>query len=98
MNLNLLENEKAVIKWYKGVQTIFKHLQVSNNWSKQETWDKLEIELTKSVGDGEFIPDDLDWVRGILLYDKTPTTEEALRVSKRYLNSTPLIDSLEKLF
>ncbi len=98
MNQNLLENTEAVIKWYTGIQTIFKHVQESNKWSKQEAWDKLEIELINAVGEGEFIPDDLEWVRGLLLHDKAPTTEEAIRVSKRYPDSTPLIDSLAKLF
>ena len=98
MKQNLLENEEAVIKWYVGIQTIFKHLQEVNNWSKQEAWDKLEIELIKSVGEGELIPDDLEWVKGLLLYGKITTTEEAIRVSQRYRNSTPLIDSLAKLF
>ena len=98
MNQNLLENEESVIKWYVGIQTIFKHLQEVNNWSKQEAWDKLEIELIKSVGEGELIPDDLDWVKGLLLHGKITTTEEAIRVSQRYRNSTPLIDSLAKLF
>ena len=98
MNQNLLENEEAVTKWYVGIQTIFKHLQEVNNWSKQEAWDKLELELIKSVGEGELIPDDLDWVKGLLLHGKITTTEEAIRVSQRYRNSTPLIDSLAKLF
>ena len=98
MNQNLLENEEAVIKWYVGIQTIFKHLQEVNNWSKQEAWDKLEIELINSVGEGELIPDDLEWVKGLLLHGKITTTEEAIRVSQRYRNSTPLIDSLENLF
>ena len=98
MNQNLLENEEAVTKWYVGIQTIFKHLQEVNNWSKQEAWDKLEIELINSVGEGELIPDDLEWVKGLLLHGKITTTEEAIRVSQRYRNSTPLIDSLAKLF
>ena len=37
MKQNLLENEEAVIKWYVGIQTIFKHLREVNNWSKQES-------------------------------------------------------------
>ena len=98
MNQNLLENEEAVIKWYVGIQTIFKHLQEVNNWSKEEAWDKLELELIKSVGERELIPDDLDWVKGLLLHGKITTTEEAIRVSQRYRDSTPLLDSLAKLF
>ena len=98
MKQNLLENEEAVIKWYVGIQTIFKHLQEVNSWSKQEAWDKLEIELIKSVGEGELIPDDLEWVKGLLLHGKITTTEEAIRVSQRYRDSTPLLDSLAKLF
>ena len=98
MKQNLLEHEEAVIKWYVGIQTIFKHLQEVNNWSKKEAWDKLEIELIKAVGEGELITDDLEWVKGLLLHGKITTTEEALRVSQRYRNSTPLIDSLAKLF
>ena len=98
MKQNLLETEEAVSKWYVGIQTIFKHLQEVNNWSKQEAWDKLEIELIKAVGEGELIRDDLEWVKGLLVHGKITTTEEALRVSQRYRNSTPLIDSLAKLF
>ena len=98
MNQNLPEITEAVIKWYSGIHTIFKHVQESNNWSKQEAWNKLEIELINAVGEGELIPDDLEWVRGLLLHGRTPTTEEAIRVSKRYPDSTPLIDSLAKLF
>ena len=98
MKQNLLENEEAVTKWYLGIQTIFKHLQQVNNWSKQEAWDKLEIELIKAVGEGELISDDLEWVRGLLLDGKIVNTEEAIRVSQRYRDSTPLIDSLGKLF
>ena len=92
-----IENKEQVRKWYLGIQTIFEHIQVRNNWSKQEAWNKLKIELINSVEEGNFVPDDLEWVRGLLLYGKTPTTEEALRVSRRYTDSTPLIDSLSKL-
>ena len=98
MNQNLIENTEQVTKWYAGIQTIFEHIQKTNNWSKQQAWDKLKIELVNAVGEGELIPDDLDWVKDLLLYGKKPTTEEALRVSKRYPDSTPLIDSLAKFF
>ena len=98
MNQNLIENIEDVKKWYLGIQTIFEHIQLCNNWSKEEAWDKLRIELINSVGEGELIPDDLEWVKGILLHGKKINIEEALRVSKRYPNSTPLIDSLSRLF
>ena len=91
-----VENTEQVRKWYLGVQTIFEHIQVCNNWSKQEAWDQLKIELINAVEEGDFIPDDLEWVRGLLLCGKEPTTEEAIRVSRRYPDSTPLIDSLAK--
>ena len=91
-----VENTEQVRKWYLGVQTIFEHIQVCNNWSKQEAWDQLKIELINAVEEGDFVPDDLEWVRGLLLYGKEPTTEEAVRVSRRYTDSTPLIDSLAK--
>ena len=98
MNKNLIENREDVKKWYLGIQTIFEHIQLSNNWSKEEAWDKLKIELIQSVGERDIIPDDLEWIKGILLDGKKINIEEALRVSKRYPNSTPLIDSLAKLF
>ena len=47
MDQNLLENKEAVIKWYEGIQTIFKYLQVSNNWSKQEAWDLSLIHISE---------------------------------------------------
>jgi len=98
MNQNLIENIEDVKKWYLGIQTIFEHIQLRNNWSKEEAWEKLRIELIKSVGEGDLIPDDLEWVKGLLLYGEKINIEEALRVSKRYPNSTPLIDSLSRLF
>ena len=98
MNQNSIENIQDVKKWYLGIQTIFEHIQLCNNWSKEEAWEKLRIELIKSVGEGDLIPDDLEWVKGLLLHGEKINIEEALRVSKRYPNSTPLIDSLSRLF
>ena len=93
-----VDNTEQVKKWYLGIQTIFEHIQICNNWGKQEAWDKLETELIDSIEEGDFVPDDLEWVRGLLLHGREPTKEEALRVSLRYPDSTPLIDSLAKFF
>ena len=98
MNQNLIENIEDVKKWYLGIQTIFDHIQLCNNWSKEEAWDKLRIELINSVGEGELIPDDLEWVKGLLIDGNEINIEEALRVSKRYPDSTPLLDALSRLF
>ena len=98
MNQNLIENREDVKKWYLGIQTIFEHIQLCNNWSKEEAWDKLKIELINSVGEGELIPDDLEWVKGLLIDGNEINIEEALRVSKRYPDSTPLLDALSRLF
>jgi len=98
MNLlsNDFDNPEKVRKWYLGVHAIFKHIRETNNWSKEYAWDKLKTELINSVGSRNFVPDDLDWVKDILLNDKQPSTEECLRVSQRYPNQTPLLDSLKK--
>ena len=98
MNQNLIENIEDVKKWYLGIQTIFEHIQLCNNWNKEEAWDKLRIELINSVGEGELIPDDLEWVKGLLIDGNEINIEEALRVSKRYPDSTPLLDALSRLF
>ena len=89
-------NPQKIRQWFLGIHVIFKHIQKKNNWSKQEAWDKLKIELINEVGYENFIPDDLDWVKGILLEDIFPTTEECSRVAQRYPNTTPLLDSLKK--
>ena len=98
MNQNLIENIEDVKKWYLGIQTIFEHIQLCNNWSKEEAWDKVRIELINSVGEGELIPDDLEWVKGLLMDGNEINIEEALRVSTRYPDSTPLLDALSRLF
>ena len=90
-------NNQKVIKWYEGIQTIFQNIQKRNKWSQQEAWSKLEIELRKSVSPEMFVPDDLEWVKDIILKQKIPTTDEAIRVSQRYTDSTPLLDALSKL-
>ena len=91
------KNKEQVKKWYKGIQAIFEHIQVTNKWTKEEAWDKLQVDLINSVEERDFVPDDLEWVRDLLVCGKKPTTEEALRVSQRYPDTTPLIDSLKKL-
>ena len=98
MNQNLIENIEDVKKWYLGIQTIFEHIQLCNNWSKEEAWDKLRIELINSVGERNLIIDDLEWVKGLLIDGNEINIEEALRVSKRYPDSTPLLDALSRLF
>ncbi len=90
-------NPQKVRKWYVGIHSIFKYIQKKHNCNKKEAWDKLEIELINEVGYENFIPDDLDWVKDLLLYDKFPSTEECLRVAQRYPNKTPLLDALYKL-
>lgn len=89
-------NPEKVRKWYLGIKAIFKHIQQINNCSKQEAWDKLKIELLNAEGNNNYVPDDLDWVKGILLDDIKPSTEECLRVAQRYVNRTPLLDALKK--
>ena len=90
-------NKKKVRDWYLGIKKIFNHIQEKNNWSKKVTWDRLEIELRKSVEKESFVSDDLEWVKNILFYDKKPSIDEVMRVSQRYTDRTPLIDSLKKL-
>ena len=89
-------NPQKVRKWYLGIIAIFEHILKKNNWSKKKAWDKLKIELINGVGSKNFVPDDLDWVHGILVEDKKPTTQECLRVAQRYPNETPLLDALKK--
>ena len=90
-------NPQKIRQWYLGIHAIFKHIQKQNNWSKNEAWDKLKIELVNQVGYENFIPDDLDWVKNILLENRFPTTQECLRVAQRYSDKTPLLDALKKL-
>ena len=90
-------NHKKVSEWYLGIHAIFNYVQEKNNWNKYQAWDKLKIILLNTVGPKNFVSDDLDWVKRILLDDKKPSMEECLRVAKRYSNSTPLLDSLKKL-
>ena len=90
-------NHKNVREWYLGIHRIFKHIQETKNWNKYEAWNKLKIELINTVGPKNYVRDDLDWVKSILLDDIKPTTEECLRVAKRYPNTTPLLDSLKNL-
>ena len=43
MNKKLLQNTEAVTKWYLGIQTFFKNIQVCNNWSRTEAWDRFKM-------------------------------------------------------
>ena len=92
-----MDNTEKVEKWLQGIHDIFLHIQQKNNWSKKEAWDKLKVQLINEVDERDFNLDDLSWVESILLYDKNPSTLEVVRVSQRYLNSTPLLNSLNSL-
>jgi len=76
-------NPRKIKEWYLKIHEVFNHIMIKNNWSKTEAWHKLKIELINTVGSKNFVPDDLDWIKGILLNDKEPTTEECLRVAKK---------------
>ena len=43
-------NPAKVSKWYIGIHAIFKHIQKINNWSKQEAWDELKLNLYMKQG------------------------------------------------
>ena len=92
------DNDEQVRKWYQGIQSIFKHMQQQNNYDKKRAWDKLKIELLKSVAREDFVQDDLEWVEDLLLHEIIPTTEEACKFEKKYPNQTPIIDALAKIF
>ena len=96
MALEDFNNPQKIREWYLKIHFIFEHIQRKNNWNKKEAWEKLKIELINAVGHENFIPDDLDWVKSILLFDRYPTIEECLRVALRYPNKMPLLDSLKK--
>ena len=89
-------NPQKIREWYLGIRLIFNHIKKTHNWNKHEAWDKLKIELINSVGHENLIPDDLDWVKSLLVDGIYPTTEECLRVAQRYPDKTPLLDSLKK--
>ena len=92
------DNVEQVRKWYLGIQSTFKQIQKQNNYDKKQAWDKLKIELLKSVAKEDFVQNDPEWVEDLLFHEIIPTTEEACRFEKKYPNQTPLIDALAKIF
>ena len=93
---NDFNNPEKVREWYLGIRFIFEHIRKNNNWTQKEAWDNLKIKLINALGSKNLVPDDLDWVKGILLHGKEPKTDECLRVAQRYPNKTPLLDALKK--
>ena len=79
------DNVEQVRKWYLGIQSTFKQIQQQNNYDKKQAWDKLKIELLKSVAKEDFVQNDLEWVEDLLLHEIIPTTEEACRFEKNIL-------------
>ena len=96
--MNKIEKiEKKMNEWQTGIRTLYKDVQTIHNWTDEQVWNELENELKRITPEGEFGEDDLAWTREILTSKRDITLWEAIRLSIRFKNSTPLLDAFGNL-
>ena len=86
--------EVNMIEWQNGVRVLYKDLQSHHNWSDDQVWAKVEDELKRICTKGEYGQDDLAWTRELLTSERDVKLWEAIRLSIRFTNKTPLLDAL----
>ena len=91
------EIELKMNEWQDGVRILYKDIQEINKWTDDQVWFALETELKKVFSEGDFGEDDLVWTREILTSIRDIQFWEAVRLSQRFNNKTPLLDALQKL-
>ena len=84
-------------EWQRGVRVLYKDLQKFHNWTDEEVWSQVERELKRICVNGEFGEDDLSWTKEILTSKRDVKLWEAIRLSCRFRNQTPLLDALQNL-
>ena len=89
--------EKRMDEWQSGIRVLYKDIQTIFNWTDEQVWKELENELNRICPEGQFGEDDLAWTREILTLKRDITLWEAVRLTIRFRNSTPLLDALGNL-
>ena len=91
------EIEFKMNEWQDGVRILYKDLQAFHNWSDDKVWNEVESELKRICTVGQFGEDDLAWTREILTSRRDVNLWEAVRLSVRFKNQTPLLDAFDNL-
>tara|TARA_X000000368_G_scaffold153669_1_gene121114 strand:- start:356 stop:670 length:315 start_codon:yes stop_codon:yes gene_type:complete len=89
--------EKRMNEWQSGIRILYKDVQTNHNWTDDHVWKELENEIKRICPEGQFGEDDLAWTREILTSKRDITLWEAVRLTIRFRNSTPLLDALSNL-
>ena len=89
--------EKKMLEWQSGVRILYKDLQEFHKWTDEEVWEELKSELRRICLESEYGEDDLSWTRELLTSKRDVTLWEAVRLTIRFKDSTPLLDALNNL-
>ena len=91
------EIEIKMNEWQHGVRLLYRDLQEFHDWSDDKVWNEVEAELKRICTVGQFGEDDLAWTREVLTSRRDVNLWEAVRLSMRFKNQTPLLDAMHNL-
>ena len=80
--------------WMLGLRSLFKYIQVKHDWTEDEAWARIRIELIPRSNPEEW---ELQTIRAVLVEEHNLTLEEAKYWYARAAGETPLIDALRAL-
>ena len=89
--------EATMIEWQNGVRVLYEDLQEFHEWTDNQVWQEVENELKRISPESDFGEDDLTWTRELLTSQRDITLWEAIRLSVRFRDKTPLLDALNNL-
>ena len=85
--------QQQVDDWQAGIRTLFDGACRAAALSREDLWPQVAKKLLAKGA----LYDDVDWSRQICLREVDADPVQASRVSMRYLNETPLIDSINEV-
>ena len=85
--------QQQVDDWQAGIRTLFDGACRTAALSREDLWPRVAEKLLAKCG----LYDDVEWSRQICLREVDADVVQASRVSMRYLNETPLIDSINEV-
>ena len=84
-------------KWKASLQFLFGSICEASGKPPEEIWSEVEEYVFSLQGEQQCAPDDVDWVKQIVVYDAPVDQIEGTRVAARYKDRHPMIEAMNRL-
>ena len=97
MESGCLLSKEFCRKWKSALKFLFASVCEASGKPPEEIWLEIEDYVFSLKGEQLVAPDDIDWVKQIVVYDAPVDQLEGTRVAARYKDRHPMIEAMNKL-